>query len=218
LRLSRINAGIEITNFLPRHTIGKEVTPMLTTNRIICPTDFSEASFKGLEKAIDIVRDGKPDNAEVELCVVHVEPPDESISAMVDFARHAQTSASRRAEAIKNLCAILENNVPSWIKSRPILRQGDAAEEVIRCSAEEGAGLIVLTAHGASGFQEGPIGRVAAAIMEQARCPVLLLPPAMMREKSVTCNGQCNGSCREMKNMRAALLETTSKTLFLDGD
>lgn len=191
---------------------------MLTTKRIICPTDFSEASFKGLEKAIAIAKDASPDNDEMELCVVHVEPAAEAISTVVNFARDAQSSASRRAEAIKNLCAILETSVPSSIKSRPILRQGDAAEEIIRCAAEEGAGLIVLTAHGASGYQDGPIGSVAATIMEKAKCPVLFLPPAMMRKKSVSCNDQCNGRCREMKDMRAALLETTSKTLFLDGD
>jgi nucleotide-binding universal stress UspA family protein len=71
---------------------------MSAFKKILCPTDFSEASYEGLDKAVLLASE-----AAAEICVVHVEPPTRSITAYAGHAPEAHQEVQRRAETVKSL-------------------------------------------------------------------------------------------------------------------
>lgn len=136
-------------------------------SKILCPIDFSEASYRGLAKAIELTTP-----LTTEICVVHVEPP-------FDIARNiregALNAADRRAETIKKLFSVMEERIPSTLKARPLLCRGDATVEIVKAAREEKADLLVLTTHGAGRGNPGDLGEVAAKVLRMAPCRVLTL-------------------------------------------
>ena len=55
------------------------------------------------------------------------------------------------------------------------LREGDAAEEVLRVADDVGADLIVMGTHGRTGLGRVLMGSVAEAVLRGSRCPVLVV-------------------------------------------
>jgi nucleotide-binding universal stress UspA family protein len=55
------------------------------------------------------------------------------------------------------------------------VREGAAAEEILRAASEIGADLIVLSTHGRTGLHRLLAGSVAEAVLRRATCPVLAL-------------------------------------------
>jgi universal stress protein A len=178
---------------------------MPTFKKIFCPTDFSEASYEGLNKAVELASD-----AATEICVIHVEPPTQSSYA--GHAPEAHQEADRRAETVKNLCAVLEERVPKNVRTRPLLKQGETAEEIIRAAREEGADLIVLTTHGAGGLAPGALGRVATTIVQTAPCPVLTINRSAPLEAVFVES--------DASKLRPAFetAHASPRAIFLDGD
>jgi nucleotide-binding universal stress UspA family protein len=181
-------------------------------NKILCPTDFSEASYEGLDKAVQLASD-----AATEICLVHVEPQAHSITPYAGHAPEAHQEALRRAETVKNLCDVLEQRVPKNVRTRPLLKQGDTATEIIRAAREEGADLIVLTTHGAGGLAPGELGRVAATIVQTAPCAVLTVNRSSKVEASAT-----ESETTESHTFKLRPAYETNHALpnamFLDGD
>jgi nucleotide-binding universal stress UspA family protein len=52
--------------------------------------------------------------------------------------------------------------------------QGRAGAEILRYLREQGASLLCMTTHGRSGLARALLGSIAAEVMRQAPCPVLL--------------------------------------------
>jgi nucleotide-binding universal stress UspA family protein len=182
---------------------------MSAFKKILCPTDFSEASYEGLDKAVLLASE-----AAAEICVVHVEPPTRSITAYAGHAPEAHQEVQRRAETVKNLCAVLEQRVSKSVRTRPLVKQGETATEIIRAACEEGADLIVLTTHGAGGLAPGELGRVAASIVQTAPCPVL----TVNRSSSTPTAGVCNTDETAALRPEFEVVHSTPKALYLDGD
>jgi len=178
---------------------------MPTFKKILCPTDFSEASYEGLNKAIELASD-----TATEICVIHVEPSTQSSYA--GHAPEAHQEADRRAETVKNLCAVLEERVPQNVRTRPLLKQGDTVEEIIRAAREECADLIVLTTHGAGGLAPGELGRVAATIVQTAPCPVLTINRSAQMETA------CSESDTSKLRPAFETAHSSPRAIFLDGD
>ncbi len=143
---------------------------MKSLRKILCPTDWSETSYVALSKAVEMA-----DAAVTELCVIHVEPDDIEFSALPNLPPDTENATLRRVQAVKNLCAVLEERVPPYVRTRPILKQGDAATQIVVTARQEGVDLIVLTTHGAGCSAEKTLGSVAETILRTAPCPVLTL-------------------------------------------
>ena len=171
---------------------------------ILCPTDFSEASYESLHKATELAEG----NA-TEICVVYVEPAQNGRS---------EGEAVRTAEAVKNLCAVLDDHSGPGVRPQPVLRQGETSEQIVRAARETGADLIVLTTHGAgSDESENPsLGSVAENVLRYAPCPVLTLnaPASRSRQETRTRNGVTN----TFDSLKPTFLEANAKALYLDGD
>src|SRR4051812_47841781 len=100
---------------------SREMT-IMPFKKILCPTDFSEDSFKALRKAVELVND-----SDAEICVIHVDAPAPKRVSLDAIANYAHTEAERRADTVANLCAVLIENVSESVRARPLLKTGDAA-------------------------------------------------------------------------------------------
>lgn len=73
----------------------------------------------------------------------------------------------------KELDAVVEQRIPKELRVRPIVLQGNAADEIVRIADEEKVGLIVMATHGQTGWRRLVFGSVAEKVVRLAACPVL---------------------------------------------
>lgn len=144
--------------------------------KILCPTDFSEASYQALKVAI-----GLASICDAEVCLMHVEPDLREILTSGGMSPHV--AAQERAEAVRDLCILVEERTPPQARINTLLRDGDPAEEILRVAYEHNSDLIVLS-HRGEGESTEKLGSVAAAVLLHAPCPVLMVNvnPAQQNE------------------------------------
>ncbi len=145
---------------------------MLTFRKILCPSDFSDASRLAIDAAVDIAS-----QYHAELRLVHVVPvvpllpPDPNfVLAVPEYERALHADADRQ---LKALAACLANRN---LEIRTIIGHGDAGNEIVRIAREEAADLIVIATHGHTGWQHVVFGSVAEKVVRLARRPVLTIP------------------------------------------
>ncbi len=143
---------------------------LMTFKKILCPTDFSEASRLAIDVAADLAARDKG-----ELCVVHVvevEPPLPSdpnfVMEVPEYERTLHADAQRQLDA---LAACLKN-----VTIRTMVGHGDPGSEIVRVAQEEAADLIVMPTHGRTGLDHLVFGSVAEKVVRHAHRPVLTLP------------------------------------------
>jgi nucleotide-binding universal stress UspA family protein len=64
------------------------------------------------------------------------------------------------------------------VAAEPIVKQGDAALQILETSREKGADLIAMTTHGRSGVPRWLLGSVAEKVLRAANVPLLVVRPA----------------------------------------
>ncbi|MBI3951254.1 MAG: universal stress protein [Acidobacteria bacterium] len=142
---------------------------MLPFKKIICPTDFSEPSYEGLQCAAELVS-----HFSAELIVVHVVPVVPPLPPDPNFAFEVpEYERALHAEAERTLNELVEQRISKDVNSRTVVAHGDAADEVVRLAREEGADLIVIATHGLTGWRHFVFGSVAEKVVRMAECPVL---------------------------------------------
>lgn len=138
---------------------------MATVNNLfLVPIDFEPASLKALGIAKDLsARLG----GEVVILHVYQLPvytyPGLEPSLMPGF--HAEVTAA--AERAVSALAREEGNL------RALLREGDAATEILAASDELKASMIVMGTHGREGLAHLILGSVAEKVLRKSNVPVL---------------------------------------------
>ena len=150
---------------------------MLPFKKIVCPTDFSEPSNQALEAGGELAVQFK-----AELLVVHIVPQVPPVSPGIVSPR-AFNVAAYQEELVKSsgdaLGELIENRLPKNLKVKPIVTQGDPADEIVHIAQVEKADLIVIATHGLTGWRRFVFGSVAEKVVRTARGPVLTIhPPA----------------------------------------
>lgn len=145
---------------------------MLPVKKILCPSDFSDASQKALGAAVELALHFK-----AELIVVHVlpvlppAPTDPNISfAVPEYERALHVDAELR------LRALADDIVAKGVTTHTVVGHGDAGTEIVRVAKSEGADLILIATHGATGWQHVVFGSVAEKVVRLAQRPVLTVP------------------------------------------
>jgi nucleotide-binding universal stress UspA family protein len=143
---------------------------MIGLKRVLCPTDLSEESLKALPCAIELVRafDG-------ELFFVYVLPSLPAPDADFGFGADEmfELASELRKDAERRLVRFLKGRIPEDIKTRKILREGHAAEEILHAAEEHGIDLITIATHGLTGWRHMVFGSVAEKVVRTAKIPVL---------------------------------------------
>lgn len=144
---------------------------MIKVKKILCPTDFSEASYKALELAC-----GYADHFAANLILLHVVPPVPTTIAgpepamAFDINSYEDHLINTNREHIKK---IADEKVPEEIEVKPLIARGDPADEIIRVAQEEEADLTVISAKGHSTVKEFLFGSVAERVIKHSRNPVM---------------------------------------------
>ncbi|MBX6325779.1 MAG: universal stress protein [Chthoniobacterales bacterium] len=142
----------------------------LQRQKVLIPTDFSPASKKAFSFALRFVHE--PFSA---LTLLHVLEPESPLLlgarvATAAFWEHALAETERRLQALADSAKAAG---VSCITS--IVRAGSVTHEILESAKELDIDLIVLAAHGLTGWKYFTIGSTAEAVARAAPCSVLVV-------------------------------------------
>ncbi len=149
---------------------------MKTVQRILLPTDFSAVAANAFAYTLRLA-----DALDAEIQLLHaVYPP----VAMAEIpSSHNQMAAQLLESAEENLQAFAEKGlamVGEQLKNVPVIHrivEMGGTVPLIKNIAEEGHfDLVVMGTHGADSFWDKLFGTNAAGVLQNAPCPVLVIP------------------------------------------
>jgi nucleotide-binding universal stress UspA family protein len=148
---------------------------------VVVGTDYSKPSERAFRAAYDQARRHAP----AELHVLHVSlAQSEALLSPPPFAGFGGATLPSIEEQQARLVAYLDKLIVELPDFRTAKVQViahvllDVPElGVIRLAADLGASLIVVGTHGRHGIARWLLGSVAEAVVRQAGCPVLVVPP-----------------------------------------
>jgi len=141
--------------------------------RILLPVDGSEHSLEAARKLGRLI-----DAEDAEISLLHVQKP----TAFAVGKAWIDPDAKQRREILRRREAELVFDITSapLAQQRLNVRQqlvveGDPADEILRLADEIGADLIVMGSHGRTGVLRVLMGSVSRKVLDQAKCPVLIV-------------------------------------------
>lgn len=144
---------------------GEEEAGAASIQRVVAPTDLSNASWAALRYALSIAR-----AYDVPLALLHVvEDSSVPVAYGVDVA--PEGSADVRARAQRALSEQLARLGVSSMHAAAHVEEGHPVREIITFSAP--SDLIVMSTHGRTGLDRTFMGSVAENVIRRSICPVL---------------------------------------------
>jgi nucleotide-binding universal stress UspA family protein len=146
---------------------------MIEIRRILCPIDFSDYSRRALDHAIAIAR-----WYESMVTVLHVfsSAPVSAIGpGPVAFEPIVLTSTDRD-QLLADVKSFASAESAPGVTIDAVLREGNAAWEIVEQATNMKADLLVIGTHGRSGFERLLLGSVAEKVLRKASCPVMTVP------------------------------------------
>jgi nucleotide-binding universal stress UspA family protein len=136
-------------------------------NRILVAVDLSESSLNALDTAVTIAK-----KHQASLHVLYVD--ENNFQSMEEVGTPYFSNSVNAADVITALVGAIQHK--HNIKPVVSMQDGNVAETIIRSSFLLHADLIVMGAHGASGFRDGFVGTNTYNVIKYATCPVLMVP------------------------------------------
>jgi nucleotide-binding universal stress UspA family protein len=139
--------------------------------RILVPTDFSSASLRALDRAIDLGR-----RLGAQLIVLHVVEP--VYYPMADIMYGVGPDLGNVYEEIERAARAQLARLATKLRARGVavrtlLGSGTAYQVIVDSARKIKADLIVMSTHGRTGLSHVLIGSVADRVVRSAPCPVL---------------------------------------------
>jgi nucleotide-binding universal stress UspA family protein len=135
--------------------VGEGRAPRLPFQRILCPVNYTPAARDALRYAADLAgRSG----AELIL--------------MTSLEERGASEELRRDHE-QRLCASVPESVRARCTLSPVVRQGDAAEQILKLAADAQCDLVVIGAQHRPLLETTIIGTTSVRVMRHASCPVL---------------------------------------------
>ena len=149
-------------------------------NKILVPTDFSEASAAALSYACQLA-----EATHAELVVLHTVEKAYPLDIRTEYYMPSEEFFERRDRAAREqLDALLSPAERERYHASLVLRHGDPGAEILQYLHEHAAvHLVVMATHGRGGVARLVMGSVADQLVRLAPCPVLTLRVAP-REKA----------------------------------
>jgi nucleotide-binding universal stress UspA family protein len=142
---------------------------VLTLERILVPTDFSEESKHAFGFATALAEEF--DANITVLFVLEVAP---FLSGMEGSPILVDPSVSSDL-ARRKLKAFIQAEIPKTVHVTPLLVKGNASSEIVRVAQENDIDLIVLSTRGHTVMQHLLLGSTAERVVRHAPCPVLVI-------------------------------------------
>lgn len=141
--------------------------------KIIVPIDFSKTSVLALKYAISVAQ--KMDASVMMVNVVKYKDYEKSLRSPENQI------LSQVEQNFTDLISKYGSQVPGSLEYR--VRDGKVAEEITNQAKYSDASMIILGAHGLSGFEELWIGNNAFRVVSMATCPVITIRKGECAEK-----------------------------------
>lgn len=156
---------------------------MLPVRKIVCTTDFSDASLAGIKAADELAN-----QFSAEIHLIHVVAPVPVVATahgapVFDIPSYEKELVGQ-AETM--LAETISENFSPGVSVTPKVLRGEPAERIARAAEDLSADLIVIATHGQTGWRRFISGSVAERVVRLASCPVLSVHGASGRggEKS----------------------------------
>lgn len=147
---------------------------MYKVSRIILPTDLSRFSLTAFDYAKDIA-----EQYEAEIHILYVLDNNPPLVMLQNQKGKLKLTKEEYEEKIKkefnSVLGQLKDSTNALVKGA--IRKGDDSEEIIAFSNEIKADLIILSTHSRTGFLRSVLGSVADKVIQNAKCPILVIPP-----------------------------------------
>jgi nucleotide-binding universal stress UspA family protein len=143
---------------------------MSRIRRILHPSDFSRASAAAFTKAVELAAANR-----AELLVVHVLRLVMPMAGegYVSPAMYQQIETTARAQAQKQLDALVAKAKKARVRAQSLLVMGLPDVQITRLARSRRADLVVIGTHGRTGLAKFFLGSVAGRVVSTAHCPVL---------------------------------------------
>lgn len=146
---------------------------MFPFQKILCPTDFSEASLCGVKMAGEMAAKF---NSEVILLNVHKPIPHlpapriETDEVNFDISLYEQKVIIHSEKALADMQT---NILGGGIKTSLLVKIGSPARQILDTAEELDVDAIFIATHGRTGLSKIVFGSVAQRVVRRAKCPVL---------------------------------------------
>jgi nucleotide-binding universal stress UspA family protein len=143
---------------------------MKRIRRILHATDFSGASKRALETAVDFAKQNK-----AQLFIAHVLVPNIAYptDSYADPTLYIEIERNERRHSESQLKKIITNLQRSKVKATGLILRGTAADQIVRAARTRKADMIVIGTHGRTGLRKLLMGSVAGRIVSESTVPVL---------------------------------------------
>lgn len=139
--------------------------------RILLATDFSVDSEASIELTIHWAR-----ILEANVEVIHAMHQTRSESKRSSRFEASSSEGIERRQALDSLREILSRMSEAGVSAGAALAHGVASVEITKRAKESRANLVVMGRRGKSRLERTLFGSVAASVLKQVRCSVLLVP------------------------------------------
>jgi universal stress protein A len=140
---------------------------MITLQKILVPTDFSDLSQQALEFALSLA-----DRFRAKLYLMHVWelPMTGSLLPPEPYPESVLTEEQTAGE--EHLTKVANELKASGFNVEPVFVLGKPYMEIVKAATDLDVDLIVLASHGRSGISHLLLGSVAEKVVRLAPCPV----------------------------------------------
>jgi nucleotide-binding universal stress UspA family protein len=143
---------------------------MKRVRRVLYATDFSEASRPGFAAAVSLAK-----SLAARLTILYVIPPVVPTvpELYLDAVTLDQLDKQARRWSAQQLEKLNARAKRAGVRVMSLLRDGDAADQIVRTCRSTKADLIVVGTHGRRGLPRFLLGSVAERVVAMAPCPVV---------------------------------------------
>jgi len=149
---------------------------MTKYHKVLLPTDFSEASEKAIQYALNITKGTNP-----EVRLIHIVETYPAIAytggAVWSNTQFEKQLYENAQEQMDTLLKKLSN--PKNVTTKIEVYFGATAARIIHEAQEFGADLIVMSTHGRSGIERFFLGSVTERVIRMTQCPVMVIPKTL---------------------------------------
>jgi len=150
---------------------------MLPIKKILCPTDFSDASRNAMDTALEFAI-----QFSAELWILHAVEPIQTMPAPANFPLPGHYKACIDG-ATQKIESIIKKQVQDKCRVKVCVDMAAAAEKIIQIAGDEAIDFIVIATHGESALHQLLFGSVAEKVIRRAPCPILIVRDSQHAEK-----------------------------------
>jgi len=143
---------------------------MAGVKKILYATDFSKASERALQEAIEQAKRNR-----AELLVVHVIEPVPYVSGEEFGAGelYVKLEEIAKREAQSSMAKLMQRLKKAKVRAQSFLFKGSAHDQIVKAARSKKADMIVIGTHGRTGLSKLFMGSVAGKVVSSAACPVV---------------------------------------------